>query len=203
MRRAGALHRLALVWLVVASFAAGCATQSEVRSAITEVNEAFRIEYERILAEKGTRTYAVRQPQAFAALQRALHRLGMRVADEAPELGYLNVYAPAPNPLDAEEWRAAAQSDLPRMREIAAKHVGLVSWLVRFEPEGLDIVINATALGSGTNTEISLTMRMRETAPPQSGMPRREYPPPTAVRMGLDKIWTQIDRQLRLAPSKS
>ncbi len=145
----------------------------------------------------------MRQAQAFGALQRALRRLGMRVADQAPELGYLNVHAPAPNPLDADEWRVAAEADLPRMREIAARHVGLVSWLVRFEPEGLDIVINATALGSGASTEISLTMRMRETSPPQSGIPRREYPPPTAVRMGLDKIWGEVDRQLRLGPSSS
>jgi hypothetical protein len=39
-------------------------------------------------------------------------------------------------------------------------------------------------------------MRMRETAPPPSGMPRREYPPPSAVRMGLDKIWREVDREL-------
>jgi hypothetical protein len=203
MRRARALRRAALLALIGAACAGGCATQSEVRSAITDVNEAFRIEYERILAEKGSRTYPVRQSQAFAALQRALNRLGMRVADQAPELGYLNVYAPAPNPLNADEWRVAAEADLPRMREIAARHVGLVSWLVRFEPEGLDIVINATALGSATGTEISLTMRMRETSPPQSGIPRREYPPPTAVRMGLDKIWGDVDRQLGLAPRSS
>lgn len=203
MRGRSVLHGAALLALVAAAGAAGCATQSQVRSAITDVNEAFRIEYERILTEKGSRTYPVRQPQAFAALQQALIRLGMHIADQAPELGYVNVHAPAPSPLDSEEWRAAAEADLPRMREIAAKHVGLVSWLVRFEPEGLDIVINATALGSGPSTEISLTMRMRETSPPQSGIPRREYPPPTAVRMGLDKIWREVERQLRRVPRNS
>lgn len=203
MQRAGTLQRAAVLGVMVVVCAGGCATQSEVRSAVSDVNEAFRIEYERILTEKGSRTYPVRQAQAFTALRRALSRLGMRIADQAPDLGYLNVDAPAPAPLDAEEWRVAAQKDLPRMREIAARHVGLVSWLVRFEPQGLDIVINATALGSGSSTEISLTMRMRETSPPQSGIPRREYPPPTAVRMGLDKIWTEIDRQLGPAPSSS
>jgi len=38
---------------------------------------------------------------------------------------------------------------------------------------------------------------MREIAPPQSGMPRREYLPPSAVRMGLDKIWSEFERELR------
>jgi hypothetical protein len=55
---------------------------------------------------------------------------------------------------------------------------------------------DATALRAGAGSEISLTMRMRETAPPASGMPRREYPPPAAGRRGLDKIWQEIDREL-------
>jgi hypothetical protein len=42
---------------------------------------------------------------------------------------------------------------------------------------------------------------MREVAPPKSGMPRREYLPPSAVRMGLDKIWTEFERELRSARS--
>ena len=46
-------------------------------------------------------------------------------------------------------------------------------------------------------TEVSLTMRMREVAPPPSGMPRREYPPPSAVRMGLDKIWRELEAELK------
>lgn len=185
-----------LRWLAVLALAAGCATDSEVRSAITEVNETFRIEYERILNERGSRTYPVGQPQAYAALSNALTRLGMRVADQSPEIGYLNVHAPAPIPLNATEWSAAAETDLPKMRQIAVKHVGFVGRFLRFEPEGLDIVINATAVRAGSGSEISLTMRMRETAPPASGMPRREYPPPSAVRLGLDKIWQEIDREL-------
>jgi hypothetical protein len=182
--------------LFLAALVAGCATDAEVRSAITEVNENFRVEYERILQERGSRTYPVAQARAFSALRTALTRLGMRIADESPEIGYLNVHAPAPNPLDAAEWSKAAQADLPKMREIATKHVGIVGRFVRFEPEGLDIVINATALRAGGGSEISLTMRMRETSPPPSGMPRREYPPPSAVRMGLDKIWREVDREL-------
>jgi hypothetical protein len=202
MRRRGALRRRALLWVALAACMAGCASDSQVRSAITEVNESFRIEYERILSEKGSRVYPVKPQQAFAALRNALSRLGMRIADQAPEIGYLNAYAPAPNPLDAQEWSVAAQADLPKMREIAAKHVGFIGRLLRFEPEGLDIVINAVAIGSRGGSEILLTMRMRETAPPASGMPRREYAPPTAVRLGLDKIWREVDRELGAPRSK-
>jgi hypothetical protein len=197
MRRRGALRLRAWLSMALAACSAGCATDSQVRAAITEVNETFRVEYERILNEKGSRFYPAKQPQAFAAVRGALGRLGMRIADESPEIGYLNVSAPAPNPLNAQEWRLAADADLPTMRDIATRHVGIIGRFLRFEPEGLDIVINAAAIDSGAAaSEVSLTMRMRETSPPPSGMPRREYPPPTAVRMGLDKIWREVEREL-------
>lgn len=196
-RRSGAQGRSILLLLGFSACLAACVSDGQKHAAITEVNDVFRRDYEQILNEKGTRTYPVDQLKAFAALRNALTGLGMRIADESPEIGYLNVSAPAPNPLDAKEWQEAADADLPKMREIAVKHVGLIGNMLRFEPEGLDIVINATALRAGSGSEISLTMRMRETAPPKSGMPRREYPPPSAVRMGLDKIWREIDRELR------
>jgi hypothetical protein len=196
MRLRGVQRRGIFLLLAFSASMAGCVSDGQKHAAITDVNDAFRREYEQILMEKGTRTYPVAQSQAFGALRKALARLGMRVADESPEIGYLNVSAPAPSPLDKKEWDAAAEQDLPKVREILGKHVGVLAYLFRFEPEGLDIVINATALRAGSGSEISLTMRMRETAPPKSGMPRREYPPPSAVRAGLDKIWSEIDREL-------
>ena len=196
MRLRGVQRRGIFLLLAFSASMAGCVSDGQKHAAITDVNDAFRREYEQILMEKGTRTYPVAQSQAFGALRNALARLGMRVADESPEIGYLNVSAPAPSPLDKKEWDAAAEQDLPKVREILGKHVGVLAYLFRFEPEGLDIVINATALRAGSGSEISLTMRMRETAPPKSGMPRRDYPPPSAVRAGLDKIWSEIDREL-------
>ena len=79
---------------------------------------------------------------------------------------------------------------------------GLTRWaaeFINFEPQGLLVVINGTTLDSPGGSEISLTMRLREVAPPPSGMPRREYPPPTGVRLGLDKIWAQFEQELRAA----
>jgi hypothetical protein len=184
---------LALVALLVA----GCVSDQQKRGAIDDVNEEFRTEYERILAQNGTRAYKARREQTFGALRTALTRLSMQIGDQSPDIGYLNVYAPAPTPLTAEEWQQAAANDLPKLRQIAAKHVGLIAHFVNFEPEGLEIVINATTLERRNGTEVSLTMRMREIAPPKSGMPRREYAPPTAVRMGLQKIWIELERELR------
>lgn len=178
---------------------AGCASQQQIHDATTDINAAFRREYESILAEKGSRSFRVSRTDAFTVLRTAMSRLGMRIEGQDAELGYLRTAAPAPAPLAADEWRQAAAADLPKMRHIAAQRVGPAGYLIGFEPAGLEILINAAVFQAGANTEISLTMRMRETVPPRSGMPRREYPPPTAVRLGLDKIWAQFEQELAVA----
>src|SRR5258708_20222471 len=118
----------------------------------------------------------------------ALQRVGMHIDGQAPELGYLNVSAAAPAPLNSREWRRAASADLPKLREIAMQHVGPTGYFISFEPEGLETVINATVLEVPAGTQISFTARLRQLEPPKSGYPRREYPPPTPSPMGLPKI---------------
>jgi hypothetical protein len=184
----------ACAWL--AALAQGCVTPERAKPAIEEVNQVFKEQYEQILAEKGTRIFNVRPADAFLGTRAALFHLGMRLEGQDPDLGYLNLAAPAPTPLNLEEWKSVAQADLPLMQRIAARHIGLPAYLITFEPEGLEIVINATVLPASGDSEISLTMRMRQVKPPPSGMPRREYAPPTGVRVGLDKIWAQIEREL-------
>jgi hypothetical protein len=45
-------------------------------------------------------------------------------------------------------------------------------------------------------------MRMREVAPPKQNLPRRDYPPPTALKIGLDKLWATVDQELAAMPRK-
>jgi hypothetical protein len=174
-----------------------CVSQVQVGEAIHAVNKEFQVEYEGILDKYGIRVYKVSQVRAFVALHAALARLGMRVADQDPLAGTLTAIAPAPRPLNAAEWQSAAEADMPLMRKTACPIVGSIACQqIRFEPEGLNIIINATVLTVAAGTEISMTARMRQIAEPKSGMPRREYPPPTAVRMALDKMWGQFEREL-------
>lgn len=194
--------RATVAWLrmgacaVLAALAQGCVTDEGVRCALEDVNREFKDQYERILAEKGIRAFNVRPADAFVGTRAALFRLGMRLESQNLELGLMSLAAPAPAPLNLEEWKTAAQADLPMMQRLAARCIGLPAYLITFEPEGLDIVINATVVPAYGGSEVALTMRMRQVKPPPSGMPRREYAPPTAVRMGLDKIWGQIEREL-------
>jgi hypothetical protein len=77
-----------------------------------------------------------------------------------------------------------------------------MSHFVRFEPDGLEVVINATVLPVAAGTEVSLTVRTREVRPPPSGIPRREYVLPSAVNMGIDKIWAAMDSELKRPSSR-
>ncbi|MBI3917813.1 MAG: hypothetical protein HY322_12500 [Betaproteobacteria bacterium] len=178
--------------------AAGCAADPErVRDAISAINVEFRRDYEAILEKNGTRVYKVTRAEAYDAIRVSLARLGMTVESQDPALGYVNVFAPAPRPLELNEWEQAAAADLPRTREIIGPHIGMLSNFFNFEPRGLETVISGTVVEVPAGAEVSFTVRMREIAPPQSGFPRREYLPPSAVRMGLDKIWAELEREFK------
>jgi hypothetical protein len=181
----------------------GCVTDEDKMHAISASNESFRIDYEKILADKGTREYKVRRDDAFVAMRVTMAGLGMRTESQDASLGHLIVVAPAPLPLDDAEWLKASNADTPLLRKIIDPYVGGFSAsFVHFEPQGLNIVIGATFVDTGAGTEISLTARLREVAPPRSGWPRREYLLPTAVSSGLDKIWRAFEQELRSGPQR-
>ncbi|HXZ54356.1 MAG TPA: hypothetical protein VEH03_02730 [Burkholderiales bacterium] len=196
----GRLHAhapLALACLAGFALLSACATDQQQIDAIVAVNQEFRAQYEAILSVKGTRGYALRRDDAFNAMSTALTDLGMRPGSVDASLGFMSFYAQAPTPLSGEDWRNVVAADLPRLREIAREHMGFAAEFIQIDPEGLEIVINATVLDSVDSTVlISLTMRMRKTEPPSRDMPRRDYPSPTAMRMALDKVWTQFDLQV-------
>ena len=112
---------------VLAVLAAGCAVvpgTEERRAAVDSINKAFRADYEAILAENGTRAFRVTRAEAYDAVRVSMARLGMTVEAQDPVLGFVNVFAPAPRPLDNEEWEKAAAADLLRTREIIGPFKG-------------------------------------------------------------------------------
>jgi len=189
-------------WLAACCAAAavlmsGCVTVEDKRCAVDAINKDFRKDYEAILVKDGTRVFSVSRAEAYDAVRVAMARLQMTVEAQDPVLGYVNVYAPAPLPLTDQEWREAAAADIGRTREIIGPCVGVFRVFFDFEPAGLESVISGTVVELPTGTAISFTARMREIAPPKSGFPRREYLPPTAVRMALRKMWTEIEREFK------
>ncbi len=184
--------------LLAIVFAAGCAlSPQQKRDAINSLNTAFRVEYERILAAEGTRTFKTDRKTAVAAAQAAMARLKMRLDDEVPALGFMSFSSPAPLPLTPDEWERVNEADLPKARAVLRPHVGWMADHFRFEPKGLDIVVNVSITETRGSSTASITMRMREVTPVDLDLPRRDYPPPTGVSIGLDKIWREFDRELR------
>jgi hypothetical protein len=177
-----------------------CVAEPQKVGAIQAVNQGFRIEYEKLLAERGTRKVLQARSDAFLAMRVTLAGLGMRTEQQDLALGHLAVAAKAPLPLSEEEWRNASKADLPLLRKLIEPQVGLMSNFVQFEPEGLEVLINATFVEVTGGTEVSLTVRLREIAPPRSGWPRREYAGPTVAAVGLEKIFDAFERELRAGP---
>jgi hypothetical protein len=201
MLSGGAMRRAWLGLLLASSlWLAACMSQETKRDAINDINRAFKEDYEAIMARKGTHFARASTGEAFDATAAALVSLQMELRQQSRGLGFINADAPAPLPLSRSEWDRAGAADLPRVREILPRHVGPMALLFDFEPEGLDIVITATIIEVRGGSEVSLTMRMREVAAPKSGLPRREYPPPSALQVGLDKIWGALERELRAKP---
>jgi hypothetical protein len=192
-------------WLAAAAVAAtgwltGCAGDQQKIDAIAAVNQGFRAEYEKLLAQRGSRVVPQRRDEVFVAMRVALAGLGLRTEQQDSTLGHLAVAGPAPLPLTAQEWAAASRVDLPLLQRLIEPHVGIVAQFVHFEPQGLEVVIHATVLAVPAGTEVSLTVRLREVAPPRSGWPRREYVSPHVLEAGLDKIHSALDRELRAGP---
>ena len=169
-------------------------TDANVAAAIHEVNETFRKDYKHMLSAIGTREYAVNRASAFEAMRRALVELGFSVVNSESDY-YLSVTAPAPAPLNEREWDRARSADEPVIKQIAAKHLGVKGRFAKLEPRGLNIDGIITFNERNAATEISITFRFREIKPqpPESILPRREYPPPTASRIGYQKIWKRFE----------
>ena len=190
-------------WLAAMIALGGCVSQETKRDAINDINRAFKDEYEAILARNGAHFAAVDTGTTFDATAAALVSLGMEIRQQSRGLGFINADAAAPLPLTRSEWDRAGNADVPRARELLRRHVGVLAEFFNFEPDGLDTVITATIIEARGGSEVSLTMRLREVAPPKSGLPRREYPPPSALQYGLEKIWSALERELRAKAPRS
>ena len=191
------LAGLAALVLALASLLTGCATDSEKMAAIRAVNAGFQAEYERILTSAGTRQVALPRRDALLALRVALAGLGMQTESQDLDLGLLVSVGPAPRPLSEAEWAQASVLDTPLLQNLIKPYVGVAANFVQFEPQGLEVVIAATVIAQGSGSEISLTVRLRETAAPRSGWPRREYVSPNVLLAGLAKIWGAYEREVR------
>ena len=191
--------RLLLVFCVVLIAGAKCTevdvTDPKIAMVMTELNTEWRTGYSAMLDEIGTRHFRMDRAAAFKGMQSVLQDLGFAILMTEGDY-YLRVNIPAHTMFTKNEWEEIRTHDEPGMRAIATKHLGLKGNLARLEPEGLQIDGVVTMLARGDGVDISITFRLKEIKepPPESVLPRREYPPPFAARQGYVKIWERFER---------
>lgn len=204
-----AAPRLAVLLAAVALCGAKCTevdvTDPRVRDTVAEINATFQHRYRALLDEIGTRHFEVGAAVAMEGMRRTLESLGFEVINSEGDY-YLCVTAPAPSPLDENEWAQVVREDGPLFKEIAVKHLGLKGNFAELEPEGLNIDGIITFLEKDKGVDVSITFKMRQVAepPPESILPRRDYAPPAAVRIAYGKIWRLFEeRALPIAAMSS
>jgi hypothetical protein len=188
-----------LLMLAILTMGAKCTdvdvTDPKVAATMTELNTFWRQGYSQMLQEIGTKHYLLDRSPAFNGLKNTLEQLGFKVVMSEGDY-YMSVEIPAWEMFTEQEWDRVRDADESNMRKIASKHLGLKGKFASLEPDGLMIDGKVTLIEKDSGVDISLTFRLRaiEEMPAESILPRREYPPPYAARVGYEKIWKRFEQ---------
>ncbi|MBT8350327.1 MAG: caspase family protein [Deltaproteobacteria bacterium] len=87
------------------------------------------------------------------------------------------------------------KSETPEMRKVLAKKLGVYSWWATLEPTGKEVLANIFVAEKKGGIEISLGLRLRIKKSTTDKL-RRMTPPPTAIRIGLRKFWSELEKEL-------
>ena len=169
-------------------------TDPKVADTMVELNQYWHKGYIETLDKIGTRHYQLDRARAFDGMIKVMKSLGFSVTTSEGDY-YLSVSIPAERMFNNQEWSQIRSNEEPQMRKIAARHLGVKGNFASLEPEGLLIDGKITLLDRDDGTDISLTFRLNaiKPPPPESILPRREYPPPYAARVGYEKIWRRFE----------
>jgi len=171
-----------------------CISNKQYNRAILQLESAWKEANDRILETDGRRFFKATKYQGFMAVQLAVRRLGMVVEQQSYETGFLLVTAPAPVPLTMSDWAEVQKSDTQEMRSIISEEVGVASWFVTLDPSAKDVLANVFITEKGEGVEISIGLRLRNRKV-ETDRNRRMQPPPSAVRMGLHKLWSVLEQE--------
>jgi Caspase domain len=172
-----------------------CISNKQYNRAILQLESAWKEANDRTLESEGRRFFKATKHQGFVAMQLAVRRLGMVVEQQSYETGFLLVTAPAPVPLTMSDWAVVQKSDTQEMRSIISEEVGVASWFVTLDPSAKDVLANVFITEKGEGVEISIGLRLRNKKV-EADRSRRMQPPPSAVRMGLHKLWSVFEQEL-------
>jgi predicted aspartyl protease len=200
-RRAHSVNGLAFhSAFFAASILTGCAPNpAEVYGAIADIDAAWKSRDDQILAELGTKDFQASSYQTFVAARQAIEKLGGTVKASDPEKGNIYSISSPASLLTREEWETVKATDSSLVRSILQQHIGIVGMFASLDASDREILANISVLqkeGDGAEVRVSFTMR------PRPGAPARvvtSQPPPTAVRIVMNKFWVAFDGELSSA----
>ncbi len=172
-------------------------TDPKLAALMEELNSEWKKGYQGVLDDIGTRHYNLPRDVAMKNMLQVLRKLGFKPINTESDY-YLYVVSAADAPFSEQEWRRGKKADEPLMKDIAHKHLGLKGRLAAsLQPDGLEIHGTVTMLESDNGIEVMITFRLVEIKPqpPESILPRREYPPPQTTRIAYEKIWSMFEEQ--------
>lgn len=172
-----------------------CVTDRYMSKAVADLEAKWKVENDRIIEREGHRFFNKTKKQGFMAAQLSVGRLGMVVEDQSYETGYLLVTGPAPIPLTKSEWERVQKSESPEMRKVLAKKLGIYSWWAELEPTGKEVLVNIFVSEKDDGIEVTVGLRLRVKESTTDKL-RRMQPPPTAIRIGLRKFWSEFEKEL-------
>jgi hypothetical protein len=179
---------------------AGCVTDSQHNKAIGDIDAFWKKKNDKLVVTEGRRIVQATPREAFIAVQRAAQRLGMIVEDQDRATGFLLASSAAPTPLTQEEWKIVQENDTDEMREVIGETIGAASWFVDLDPTGKEVLANVLVNETGEGTEVSLGIRLRSTRATVE-RDRRLQPPPTAMRIGMEKFWLIFEEEIGQKPA--
>ena len=193
--------RRMLVFALVLAIS-GCVSNQSYRDAITRVEAEWKVINDQTLKEDGQRHYRATKEQGFTAAQASASELGMVVEEQSYETGFLFVTAPAPTPLTMSDWEKVQKEDTEELRSLISEEFGLLKNWVELDPSSKEVLANIFVTESDSGINVSIALRLRKTDT-ESGRKRRLQPPPTAVRLGLNKFWTVFEKELDATVAQS
>ena len=178
---------------------AGCVTDSQYNKAIADIDAFWKVKNDKLVATEGRRIVQATPREAFVAVQRSAVRLGMIVENQDRATGFLLASSAAPTPLTPDEWKIVQDNDTSEMRKVIGKTIGVLSWFKDLDPTGKEVLANVLVKETGEGTEVSISLRLRSTR--AAARDRRLQPPPTAMRIGLEKFWRIFEEEIGQKPA--
>lgn len=117
--------------------------------------------------------------------------------------GYLQGSAPAPTPLSKQEWGLVEQSDNPSLQAIATQELGAIGSQFTLDPEPYDVLLNVFVSEIPQGATVSLELRIKNRTVQMYKTAYSSEPPPTAVRIGVEKFWYVFGQQIAMIAGDS